>query len=197
MNDIQTTFRKAQDGGLLKFVPHAPINRLVLCVLSALIFCSMAADCQAQDDVVITKRTGKNGTASGTLKRKGTITQWKGLSLTIFSSGTEREIDNDNIVEVKTTWSEDYIAGLNAIRTGQTVVGRRIQTIERNRGLDSRVGTKTAIEVRAVATCQTRRINRRHEGYPVLAKRTGRSRKSGLTFSCRASKKRIKKADPK
>ena len=120
MNDIQTTFRKAQDGGLLKFVPHAPINRLVLCVLSALIFCSMAADCQAQDDVVITKRTGKNGTASGTLKRKGTITQWKGLSLTIFSSGTEREIDNDNIVEVKTTWSEDYIAGLNAIRTGQT-----------------------------------------------------------------------------
>ncbi len=120
MSDLQTKSRRAQYGGLLKFVPHLPIDRFVLCVLSALIFCLMAADCQAQNDVVITKRTGKNASGSDTLKRKGTITQWKGLSLTIFSSGAEREIDNDDIVEVKTAWSEDYIAALNAIRTGQT-----------------------------------------------------------------------------
>ena len=95
-------------------------------VLAMAIVCCVPLNAQttfAQHDVVITKRTSKktprqHSTSASTAKRKGTIVEWKGLSLTILSNGTQREIDNETIVQVQTAWGEDYIAGVNAIETG-------------------------------------------------------------------------------
>ena len=73
---------------------------------------------RGQVDVVITRRKD----SEQTLKRKGTIVDWKGMSLTINSDGIEREIDNDQIIEVQTNWGDDYRSGLAELRTGKTQI---------------------------------------------------------------------------
>lgn len=74
--------------------------------------------CHAQVDVVVTRRKD----SEQTLKRKGTIVEWKGMSLTINSDGVERDIDNDQIVEIQTNWSADYHSGLAELKTGKTQI---------------------------------------------------------------------------
>ncbi len=73
---------------------------------------------QAQLDVVVTRRKDSDQT----LKRKGTIVQWKGMSLTINSDGIEREIDNDQIVDVQTNWNDEYRSALTELKTGKTQI---------------------------------------------------------------------------
>jgi len=73
---------------------------------------------RAQLDVVVTKR--KN--AEGTINRKGAIVEWLGLSLTLNSGGRETEIDNDDIVDVQTTWDAAYLAGVNELKAGRTQI---------------------------------------------------------------------------
>ena len=73
---------------------------------------------QAQVDVVVTRRKD----SEQTLQRKGTIVQWKGMSLTINSNGIEREIENDQIIDVQTNWSDDYLSGLTELKTGKTQI---------------------------------------------------------------------------
>lgn len=72
----------------------------------------------AQLDIVITRRND----SEQTLKRSGSIVQWKGQSLTINSSGIVREIENEQIIEVKTNWGEDYLSGLSELKTGKTQI---------------------------------------------------------------------------
>ncbi len=82
----------------------------VLAILGLLIFSQTGLS----SDIVISKR--KN--SSETVKRKGEITQWRGGSLTLNVGGRERVLDNDEIVEIKTTWHPEYLAGLNALGAG-------------------------------------------------------------------------------
>jgi tetratricopeptide (TPR) repeat protein len=55
-----------------------------------------------------------------TLNRRGTIVEWKGMSLILHANGRDREIANDEIVEVRTPWSEDYVAGVAEFSQGKT-----------------------------------------------------------------------------
>ena len=87
-------------------------SRTVVVALLALIVV-VPGRVQAQLDVVISRRKD----SEQTLNRKGTIVQWKGLSLTINSDGIEREIDNDQIVDVQTNWSDDYRSGLSRVES--------------------------------------------------------------------------------
>lgn len=67
-----------------------------------------------QDDTVITRR--KN--SSETVKRRGTITDWKGFAITIATNVGEKKIENDEIVEVQTNWQPSYVAGLKSLESG-------------------------------------------------------------------------------
>ena len=65
-------------------------------------------------DVVILNRKDSDQTT----KRTGEIVQWEGLSLTLRSNGRDREIDNDQIVSIETSWPDDYQKGINALAQG-------------------------------------------------------------------------------
>lgn len=67
-----------------------------------------------QDDTVITRR--KN--SPETVKRRGTITDWKGFAITIATNAGEKKIENDAIVEVQTNWQPAYVAGLSSLEFG-------------------------------------------------------------------------------
>jgi tetratricopeptide (TPR) repeat protein len=103
----------------------------------------------AQLDVVITRRKD----SEQTLKRKGLIVQWKGLSLTINSNGIQREIDNDQIVEVQTKWSDAYRSGLAELKTGKT----RIPIIQLEEALknESRAWAQQIIRAKLVDAYQS------------------------------------------
>ena len=71
---------------------------------------------QTEADTVIVRRAD----SQDTIKRKGTIVEWKGMLLTLHSTGRDREIDNDEIVEVQTTWNQDYVDGVTEYNQGKT-----------------------------------------------------------------------------
>lgn len=73
---------------------------------------------QTPTDTVITRREG----SEQTVKRRGTIVEWKGMSLTINSIGRDRDIDDDEIVEVQTQWSDDYRSGVADLKAGKTQI---------------------------------------------------------------------------
>jgi tetratricopeptide (TPR) repeat protein len=89
-----------------------------LLVVGCALAISRIGSAQTQPDTVVTLRKESDQT----IKRRGTIVQWKGMSLTIHSSGRDREIDNDDIVEVQTKWSEDYRSGIAELKTGKTQI---------------------------------------------------------------------------
>ena len=59
----------------------------------------------AQDEVTVRGKTGK------IVKRKGQITEWKGVTLSINVNGRNREIDQSEIIQFQTAWSADYLKG--------------------------------------------------------------------------------------
>ena len=69
---------------------------------------------QESTDLVITTRKD----SSETVKRRGTIVEWKGIALTLESNGRQKEIDNDTIVEIQTVWSDDYKQGIELLNKG-------------------------------------------------------------------------------
>ena len=93
-----------------------PSSRLLLVIAAASAWLIAATgQAQTEPDTVIVRRQD----SQQTIKRRGTIVEWKGLSLTLNSNGRDREIDNDEIVEVQTPWSQDYLEGSNELRRGQ------------------------------------------------------------------------------
>lgn len=94
------------------------IGRLARCLLTVAAVWSpwTTGYAQTEPDTVIVRRQNSDQT----IKRRGTIVEWKGMSLTLSSNGREREIDNDEIVEVQTTWSKDYVEGVAELRQGTT-----------------------------------------------------------------------------
>ena len=67
-----------------------------------------------QEDIVITHR--KN--SAETIKRRGKIKEWKGFAITLSNDVSETKIENDEIVEVQTSWPPDYLAGLESLESG-------------------------------------------------------------------------------
>lgn len=68
---------------------------------------------QPTEDVVLVRRAGSDQI----IKRKGTVIQWKGDSLSMQVSEQVREIPNEEIVELQTYWPEEYQTGLAAIQS--------------------------------------------------------------------------------
>lgn len=108
-------------------VNHWPPNSLPVRILAcwpialwlAFLFLSSAtnlAEAQEFEDIVITRKAGSDKT----VKRRGRIVAWKGMSLTIHSTNRDREIDNDEIVELQTKWNGFYLSGLQELRAGRT-----------------------------------------------------------------------------
>ena len=90
-----------------------------ICIaLMAIGITSTAYAVQESEDVVITQRRGSEKTS----KRRGEIVDWKGMSLTIHSTGRDREIDNSEIVDIQTAWSKSYLDGISALKKGKTRV---------------------------------------------------------------------------
>lgn len=75
---------------------------------------SSSSFAHSQEDIVVTRR--KN--SQETVKRRGTIKEWKGFAITITTNVGEKEIENDAIVEVQTNWQPDYVAGLQSLESG-------------------------------------------------------------------------------
>lgn len=69
----------------------------------------------AQVDTVVTR--GDN--SSATAKHRGVITNWTGPSLSLQNGTRTREIDNDRIVEIQTSWNPDYLLGKQLLETGK------------------------------------------------------------------------------
>lgn len=69
----------------------------------------------ALDTIVVRRENSEQ-----TLKRRGSIVQWQGRTLTLHSNGRDREIDNDQIVEVQTAWSQEYVDAVALFNQGQT-----------------------------------------------------------------------------
>ncbi len=69
---------------------------------------------QETEDVVIVRREP----SGDTMRRRGTIRQWKGHSLTLFANGRERQIVNAEIIEIQTSWPPAYREGLNLVNSG-------------------------------------------------------------------------------
>ena len=70
----------------------------------------------AQTDTVVTR--GENSPT--TAKRRGVITDWTGSSLSLQSGTRTREIDNNRIVEIQTSWNSDYLLGKQLLGDGKT-----------------------------------------------------------------------------
>ena len=87
------------------------------CLNACLLVTALAGILVAQEtfDTVVTRKPG----AEKKVKRKGKIIDWLGATLTIESTGRQREIDNDHIVEVQTAWEEHYQAGLKELHQGR------------------------------------------------------------------------------
>ncbi len=82
--------------------------------------CALVANLEqpglAQVDTVVTRSENSETTA----KRRGVITDWTGSTLSLQSDTRTREIDNDRIVEIQTTWNADYLLGKQLLGNGKT-----------------------------------------------------------------------------
>ncbi|MEM7784036.1 MAG: hypothetical protein AAF623_11830 [Planctomycetota bacterium] len=65
-------------------------------------------------DVVVTRRAN----SEETIKRNGTIVEWKGSSLTLENNGRRKEIPNESIVEVQTGWNGSHLKGNELLEKG-------------------------------------------------------------------------------
>lgn len=79
------------------------MNRFILFITTLLACVLLSTESQGQDglDVVVVKRHDKPGE---TLERRGVIHNWRGPELEMETSGTNRRIANEDIVEVRTIW---------------------------------------------------------------------------------------------
>ena len=120
--------------------------RYLLAIIGLLIS-SQTGFAQQAPDIVISKR--KNSTE--TVKRKGEITQWRGASITLNVNGRERVLDNDEIVEIKTSWHPSYLAGLEALNAGDldTALGKFQTAIS----LESRPWAQRIIRADFIRAC--------------------------------------------
>ena len=129
-------------------------TRQALCALVVIVtLCSglfaTTTYAQTESDTVVVRRQD----SQQTLKRRGTIVEWKGLSLTLNSNGREREIDNDEIVEVQTGWGQDYVEGVRELKQGKT--NQAVIKLQSALASESRPWAKRIIRSRLVDAFQT------------------------------------------
>jgi len=102
-------FKELNEIGFMATVLFAAMSLLCSPAVAAPLF-------QQPEDVVFIRKPG----GEKTIKRSGEIVQWKGGSLTIHSNGSDREVDNDEIVKLQTTWNKAYRSGLTEMGNGRT-----------------------------------------------------------------------------
>ena len=78
------------------------------------VFANSCGLIHGQEDTVITRR--KN--SSETIKRRGTITEWKGSAITVTTNVGQKQIENEDIIEVLTTWQSEYVAARKSLDSG-------------------------------------------------------------------------------
>ena len=96
-----------------------PICILIFFCVLFVQFACLSANIRAQgpdEDIVITRKPGSDKT----VKRRGKIVEWKGMSMTFHSTNKDRNIDNDEIVDLKTNWGESYLLGTRELSAGRT-----------------------------------------------------------------------------
>ncbi len=94
------------------------MNRFILTITLFLVCVWLPANCRGQDglDVVVVKRHDKPGE---TLERRGVIHSWRGPELEMETSGTNRRIANEDIVEVRTMWPTVWTGAEQSINERQ------------------------------------------------------------------------------
>ncbi len=123
--------------------------KIFIAFLLLLFLVDVAQGMQDSEDIVITQKRGSDKTS----KRRGKIVDWKGQSLTIHSTGRDREINNDEIIEVQTPWSQAYLDGLAALKKGQTRIA--IGQLEAALGVETRPWAKRIIRAHLIDSYQT------------------------------------------
>ena len=78
----------------------------------------LAAQSPSEEDVVVVRVAGR--TPTETANRKGRILEWKAGSLTLLTSGGQREIDNEQIVEIRTAWPQEYQEAMRLLDQGKS-----------------------------------------------------------------------------
>ncbi len=101
---------------LLKRVFRTGLLRSPWIVLPMLLGTLVQLNCTVAQtvDLVLTRRAPSDET----VKRRGTITEWRGSELTLDSDGRERKIANAEIVEIQTTWPTEYSQALASLELG-------------------------------------------------------------------------------
>lgn len=89
---------------------------LVPCIFLIMLLITPNAPALAQPDTVVSRsQSGKNA------KRRGTIVEWKGGSLSIQSGSRTRDIDNHRIVGIQTSWHDSYEKAKPLLDAGKPV----------------------------------------------------------------------------
>ena len=88
-------------------------SRLVASLMLLLVWLGNTSNAQ---DVLFVKKAN-----SDTInRRKGTIEDWLGYSITISVNGSSKEIDSTLVVDVQTTWPVAYESGKRLAASGKT-----------------------------------------------------------------------------
>ena len=91
------------------------LTRLSLCLMIALLIVCFSEVGFAQDFLMV--RTSSSDTIR---KRKGTIEQWQGFSITLSNNGSQKEYDSSLVVDWQTTWPATYESGNRLAGAGKT-----------------------------------------------------------------------------
>jgi tetratricopeptide (TPR) repeat protein len=92
-----------------------PISLFSCWLVFAIVFLLPFAAFGQTEDIVVVQRSEREPI----IKRRGTILEWKGNSLTLGTQQRERQIPNEEIVEIQTTWPANYQAALESLSAGK------------------------------------------------------------------------------
>ncbi len=82
----------------------------------ALLWLTCVCNPSAAQDVLIVKKANSDATR----KRKVTVEEWLGYSITISVNGSPKEIDSTQVVDLQTTWPAAYESGKRLAAAGKT-----------------------------------------------------------------------------
>lgn len=116
------------------------VSALVALTSSVAVCQSPTASDPAKDVVVLT-RPG----ATALLRRKGTVEQWRGRTITMSTGGRAREFDSDRLVALETRWSSGFKRAKNLKVEGKT--GSAVQLFAKAIQSEQRIWAKQIIRV--------------------------------------------------
>lgn len=88
----------------------------LLSISLILLWSACFGDTSNAQDVLIVKKAN----SEATIKRKGTIQEWLGYSVTISANGSTKQIDSTLVLDLQTTWPAAYERGERLAAAGST-----------------------------------------------------------------------------